>query len=193
MRRDPLEVREATLRSMLAKAGLGLRLNEHLEGDGPTVFAHACKMGLEGIVSKRKDSAYRSGRSKDWLKFKNPDAQPRRSGAEIQTGVLLWRTTSTSHCSSRAWPPGTRYEHPNIRSDLSGAYLSGADSRQGGALGGGPPRGEPPQGGTSETLPAGKSTIATKAASTGLCVLCGSKTQNSNSAKTMIGRDAQED
>src|SRR5262245_42356557 len=53
MRRDPLEVRKATLRSTLAKAGLGLRFNEHLEGDGPTVFAHACKMGLEGIVSKR--------------------------------------------------------------------------------------------------------------------------------------------
>src|SRR2546425_6215409 len=74
MRRDPLEVRKATLRSMLAKAGLGLRFNEHMEGDGPTVFAHACKMGLEGIVSKRKDSAYRSGRSPDWLKMKNPNA-----------------------------------------------------------------------------------------------------------------------
>src|SRR5262249_17772242 len=45
MRRDPLEVRKATLRSMLAKAGLGLRFNEHMEGDGPTVFAHACKLG----------------------------------------------------------------------------------------------------------------------------------------------------
>ena len=73
LRRDPLEVRKATLRSMLAKAGLGLRFNEHLEGDGPTVFAHACKMGLEGIVSKRKDSMYRS-RSPDWLKMKNPAA-----------------------------------------------------------------------------------------------------------------------
>jgi bifunctional non-homologous end joining protein LigD len=57
LRRDPLQVRKATLRSMLAKAGLGLRFNEHIEGDGPTVFAHACKLGLEGIVSKRKDSA----------------------------------------------------------------------------------------------------------------------------------------
>jgi hypothetical protein len=46
----------------------------HIEGDGPTVFAHACKMGLEGIVSKRKDSTYRSGRSPDWLKMKNPTA-----------------------------------------------------------------------------------------------------------------------
>jgi bifunctional non-homologous end joining protein LigD len=53
MRRDPLEVRKATLRSMLAKTGLGLRFNEHLEGDGPTVFAHACKMGLEGSGSTR--------------------------------------------------------------------------------------------------------------------------------------------
>ena len=59
---------------MLAKAGFGLRFNEHIEGDGPTVFAHACKMGLEGIVSKRKDSTYRSGRSPDWLKMKKPAA-----------------------------------------------------------------------------------------------------------------------
>jgi hypothetical protein len=34
--------------------------------DGPTVFRHACNLGLEGIVSKRKDSSYRSGRSPDW-------------------------------------------------------------------------------------------------------------------------------
>jgi hypothetical protein len=33
---------------------------------------HACKLGLKGIVSKRKDSPYRSGRSPDWLKMKNP-------------------------------------------------------------------------------------------------------------------------
>ena len=58
--------------SILAKARPGIRFNEHIEGDGPTVFAHACKMGLEGIVSKRKDSPYRSGRSPDWLKMKNP-------------------------------------------------------------------------------------------------------------------------
>ena len=50
--------------------------------DGETVFRHACKMGLEGIVSKRKDSAYRSGRSPDWLKMKNPDAQAVKREAE---------------------------------------------------------------------------------------------------------------
>src|SRR5258706_15061722 len=72
LRREPLDTRKATLASVLRRAAPGLRLNEHIEADGPTVFAHACKMGLEGIVSKRKDSPYRSGRSPDWLKSKNP-------------------------------------------------------------------------------------------------------------------------
>jgi hypothetical protein len=66
LRRDPLAVRKATLASLLARAAPGLRFNEHLdEADGPLVFAHACKLGLEGIVSKRRDSRYRSGRSSD--------------------------------------------------------------------------------------------------------------------------------
>jgi len=91
LRRDPLEVRKAALRGMLAKAGLGLRFNEHIEGDGPTVFDHACKMGLEGIVSKRKDSAYRSGRSPDWLKMKNSDAPAVRREAEEEWGKKKWR------------------------------------------------------------------------------------------------------
>jgi len=73
LRREPLEVRRATLASVLAKAADGLRFNEHLEhDDAEVVFRHACKMGLEGIVSKRKGSPYRSGRSPDWVKLKNP-------------------------------------------------------------------------------------------------------------------------
>jgi bifunctional non-homologous end joining protein LigD len=50
-------------------------LSEHLAGaDGETIFQHACAMGLEGIVAKRRDRPYRSGRSPDWIKVKNPDA-----------------------------------------------------------------------------------------------------------------------
>src|SRR5438128_870797 len=64
LRRDPLEVRKAALSSVVAKAGAGIRYNEHIERYGPTVF--------EGIVSKRKDSAYRSGRSPDRLKNQEP-------------------------------------------------------------------------------------------------------------------------
>ena len=83
LRREPLAVRKATLASVLAKAAPGLRLNDHLEHpDGELVFAHACKMGLEGIVSKRKASTYRSGRSPDWLKSKNPACEAVRREAE---------------------------------------------------------------------------------------------------------------
>jgi bifunctional non-homologous end joining protein LigD len=44
-----------------------IKFNEHLAHDGPAVFEHACRLGLEGIVSKRIDSPYRSGPSKVWL------------------------------------------------------------------------------------------------------------------------------
>src|SRR5215831_13538794 len=90
LRRNPLEVRKATLASILAKARPGIRFNEHIEGDGPTVFAHACKMGLEGIVSKRRDSADRSGRSPDWLKMKNADAPAVKREEEEEWGKERW-------------------------------------------------------------------------------------------------------
>jgi bifunctional non-homologous end joining protein LigD len=53
LRRDPLEGRKATLEMILAKAAIGIQFNEHMEGDGQTVFRHACKLGLEGIVYSR--------------------------------------------------------------------------------------------------------------------------------------------
>jgi bifunctional non-homologous end joining protein LigD len=86
LRRDPLVVRKATLASVLARAAPGLRFNEHIEEDGPTVFAHACKLGLEGIVSKRRDSSYRSGRSPHWIKSKNPNAPAMKREAEEDWG-----------------------------------------------------------------------------------------------------------
>ena len=88
LRREPIEVRKATLASILRKSRPGVRLNEHLEHpEGAVVFQHACKMGLEGIVSKRLGSRYRSGRSPDWLKFKNPAAPAER---RRRTGVGEW-------------------------------------------------------------------------------------------------------
>jgi bifunctional non-homologous end joining protein LigD len=82
---------KATLASVLAKPALGLRLNEHIEADGPTVFAHACKIRLEDIVSKRKTSTYRSGRSPDWLKSKSPACEAVRREAEEDWGKERWR------------------------------------------------------------------------------------------------------
>jgi bifunctional non-homologous end joining protein LigD len=74
LRRHPWEIRRATLTGLLRKAGPGVRLSEHLDGDGETIFRHACALGAEGVVAKRRDRPYRSGRSPDWVKVKNPDA-----------------------------------------------------------------------------------------------------------------------
>jgi bifunctional non-homologous end joining protein LigD len=89
-RRDPLADRKADLERLLAGSGPGVLANEWIDGgerDGPVVFAHACALGLEGIVSKRKDARYMSGRSPYWLKMVNPAsaaagraAQGRREG-----------------------------------------------------------------------------------------------------------------
>jgi len=71
------------LTSLLARAATGLRFNEHMDNqNGPLVFRHACKLGPEGIVSKRRNSRYRSGRSPDWIKSKNPAAPAVKREAE---------------------------------------------------------------------------------------------------------------
>jgi hypothetical protein len=57
------------------------------------VFAHACKMGLEGIVSKRKGSTYCSGRSPDWLKSKNPACEAVKRGLGQMTGKMQVKKT----------------------------------------------------------------------------------------------------
>lgn len=74
LRREPLVNRKATLNSLLKGAGPGILYDEHLEGDGARIFDHACKLGCEGIISKRADAPYRSGRSRDWIKVKSPAA-----------------------------------------------------------------------------------------------------------------------
>jgi bifunctional non-homologous end joining protein LigD len=75
VRREPWSDRRWRLARVLRGAGHGVQLSDHMEGnDGDAVFRHACEMGLEGIVAKRRDKPYRSGRSPDWVKVKNPAA-----------------------------------------------------------------------------------------------------------------------
>ena len=69
----PLIERKRRLAKLIGKAQRrAIQFVEHLTGDGPTIFDHVCRMGLEGIVSKRTDAPYRSGPSRTWLKSKNP-------------------------------------------------------------------------------------------------------------------------
>ncbi|MDX2091262.1 MAG: non-homologous end-joining DNA ligase [Kofleriaceae bacterium] len=66
----PLEERKARLRELLPTRGRTLQYSDHVIGRGAEFLALACKRGLEGIVSKRRDRPYRGGRGKDWLKIK---------------------------------------------------------------------------------------------------------------------------
>jgi bifunctional non-homologous end joining protein LigD len=74
----PLSERKARLARLLARAPIGIVFNEHTDHDGAVVFRHACKLGLEGIVSKRVSAPYRSGPSRDWIKVKNPESPAMR-------------------------------------------------------------------------------------------------------------------
>ena len=70
----PIEQRKARLAKLLRGTPSTLVANEDYEGDGAIIYKHACKLGCEGIVSKRLGSRYRSGRSVHWVKVKNPKA-----------------------------------------------------------------------------------------------------------------------
>ena len=67
-----MDERKSRLRKLLGKRSDGILYNDDMERDGQLLFEHACQLGGEGIVAKRADSLYRSGRSKSWLKIKNP-------------------------------------------------------------------------------------------------------------------------
>jgi bifunctional non-homologous end joining protein LigD len=74
LRAQPLGDRKKRLARLLGKRRLGIVLSEHTDEDGALIFQQACKLGLEGIVSKRLSAPYRSGPSRDWIKVKNPDS-----------------------------------------------------------------------------------------------------------------------
>jgi bifunctional non-homologous end joining protein LigD len=80
LRRAPLEERKAGLAKLIRKASWAIAER------GDIVFRHACKLGFEGIVSKRLGSPYVSGRSRHWIKSKNPGAPAVKREAEEDWG-----------------------------------------------------------------------------------------------------------
>jgi bifunctional non-homologous end joining protein LigD len=80
-------VHKATLASVSAKATQGIRFNDHIQyDDSEIMFRHACKMGLGADRVEAEGLAYRSGRSSDWLKMKNPACEAVRREAEEDWG-----------------------------------------------------------------------------------------------------------
>jgi ATP-dependent DNA ligase len=72
LRKLPLSMRKTNLARLLARRPDGIHTAPFEQGEiGPDLFRHACLMGLEGLVSKHRDSVYRAGRSDRWIKVKN--------------------------------------------------------------------------------------------------------------------------
>ena len=75
LRPVPFIERKAALLALIGGAPPVLRYSEHFEEDGELVLRHACRLGLEGVVSKLRDAPYHSGRGKDWIKSKCSERQ----------------------------------------------------------------------------------------------------------------------
>ena len=76
LRQQALTDRREALEQLVAGVD-SIQFSKAQQADGATVFAYACKLGLEGIVSKRVLSRYRSGASRNWLKCLNPKFERR--------------------------------------------------------------------------------------------------------------------
>jgi bifunctional non-homologous end joining protein LigD len=94
--RVPLESRKDALRQLLRSAVDPLRYSDHVVGSGPEVYARACRLALEGIVSKRRDAPYEAARTRTWLKVKCARAQEvviggytEPAGSRTDIGALL--------------------------------------------------------------------------------------------------------
>ena len=88
LRRLPIEDRKRAPAELVGAPRAGLVLNTHYVGDGNIVYQQTCKLGCEGIVSKRLGSTYRSDRSRQWVKVKHPaapcGAKQRKNGANTK-------------------------------------------------------------------------------------------------------------
>jgi bifunctional non-homologous end joining protein LigD len=75
MRDETLQIRKLWLGKLVKRSAEGILYNDHEAGAiGPCLFEQACKMGLEGIVSKHRERSYKAGSSRHWIKVKNPNS-----------------------------------------------------------------------------------------------------------------------
>ena len=134
LRQLPLTLRKTNLARLLARRPDGIFVAPLEQGEiGPDLFRAACRMGLEGLVSKRRDRAYRGGRCPHWVKVKNPNrtfAEMRGSGVR---GILLYCADyHCSHCvamSADASPDDVRLSDIEPRFVCQACGHRGADVR----------------------------------------------------------------
>jgi bifunctional non-homologous end joining protein LigD len=100
MRNRPFLERKAALARVLRSTKAGILFNEHIAEDGATVFAHACELGAEGIVSKMIDSTDQSGRCPAWIKVRNP------ASIAVNGRGASFRTAKAQAARARHGPAG---------------------------------------------------------------------------------------
>jgi ATP-dependent DNA ligase len=84
LRTLPLSMRKTNLARLLRRRPDGIFVAPFEVGEiGPDLFRAACRMGLEGLVSKHRDRAYRGGPCRHWVKVKNPDSPAMNRAAEV--------------------------------------------------------------------------------------------------------------
>ncbi|POR52484.1 DNA ligase D [Bosea psychrotolerans] len=131
LRAEPLLARKEQLEALLQAAAPDgpLRYSEHFVEPGQTMLRHACRMGLEGVVSKRVDAPYRSGRGRDWIKSKCTQRQEfviagyvpsKGSGRELGSLVLGYHADGALQPAGRVGTGFTRRSAAALKRKLDG-------------------------------------------------------------------------
>lgn len=107
--RLPLEARKALLEKLVPGTDGILRYSGHFDENGALVLRHACRLSLEGVVSKLRDAPYRGGRSKNWIKSKCSARQefviggmPRPRCRDRRSAHCCWASTRAANSSPSA-------------------------------------------------------------------------------------------
>lgn len=131
LRGEPLLARKERLEALLDAApdGSPLRYSEHFREPGQTMLRHACRMGLEGVISKRADAPYRSGRGRDWIKSKCSQRQEfviagyvpsKGSGRELGSILAAWHEDGEWRPAGRVGTGFTRKSATALKAKLDG-------------------------------------------------------------------------
>jgi ATP-dependent DNA ligase len=124
LRKLPLSMRKANLERLLARRRQAIFVNPFERGEiGPDLFRAACRMGLEGLVSKRMDRPDQAGRSKHWVKIKN------RSHPAMDRVAETFRQKSESSAARRATSAKRHTSGLTIPSLMANAHLVSVKSR----------------------------------------------------------------
>ncbi|MFL6812637.1 MAG: hypothetical protein ACJ8EK_01210 [Bradyrhizobium sp.] len=100
MRDETLQLRKLWLGKLFKRSGAGIIYNAYDAGAiGPRLFEHACLLGLEGIVSKHRDGAYKAGPSPQRIKVKNPKSAAMVRVKQLVRRIRLLAALSLSPCA----------------------------------------------------------------------------------------------